>query len=167
MDRGETAGARHHGAAHRRLGLPGRDGELDPNDPVVNTASEYMFQMATVAYHTLHGEQTVVLDEDFKTTASLSPPAPTCSRSTAATGPTSTASIRSRGGPAQAWTGVAQPDRRARCRDRHGLGPAARPRPGGPLRRPRWPLILTGAGLVWATRAEKVAVPVFRTAEAI
>ena len=38
--------------------------ELDPNDPVVNTASEYMFQMATISYHTLHGTQTVVLPED-------------------------------------------------------------------------------------------------------
>jgi hypothetical protein len=39
--------------------------EMNPNDPVVNTASEYMFQMATVAYHTLNGVQTVVLDEDY------------------------------------------------------------------------------------------------------
>jgi hypothetical protein len=39
-------------------------GELDPNDPLVNTASEYMFQMATVTYHTLNGTQTVVLTED-------------------------------------------------------------------------------------------------------
>ena len=38
-------------------------GELNPNDPVVNTASEYMYQMATIAYHTLHGTQTVVLPE--------------------------------------------------------------------------------------------------------
>lgn len=38
-------------------------GELDPNDPLVNTASEYMFQMATVSYHVLNGTQTVVLDE--------------------------------------------------------------------------------------------------------
>jgi hypothetical protein len=37
--------------------------DLDPNDPLVNTASEYMYQMATIAYHTLHGTQTVVLDE--------------------------------------------------------------------------------------------------------
>ncbi len=37
--------------------------ELDPNDPVVNTASEYMYQMATIAYHTLNGTQTVVLPE--------------------------------------------------------------------------------------------------------
>jgi hypothetical protein len=38
-------------------------GELNPNDPLVNTASEYMYQMATVTYHTLNGTQTVVLDE--------------------------------------------------------------------------------------------------------
>ena len=38
--------------------------ELNPNDPVVNTASEYMYQMATIAYHTLHGTTTVVLDKD-------------------------------------------------------------------------------------------------------
>lgn len=43
---------------------PVKDSELDPNDPVVNTASEYMFQMATITYHTLHGTQTVVLDAD-------------------------------------------------------------------------------------------------------
>ena len=40
------------------------ESDLDPNDPVVNTASEYMYQMATVNYHTLTGEQTVVLPED-------------------------------------------------------------------------------------------------------
>ncbi|HEY3333966.1 MAG TPA: hypothetical protein VGK16_01920 [Candidatus Limnocylindrales bacterium] len=37
--------------------------ELNPNDPVVNTASEYMVQMATIAYHTLNGTQTVTLPE--------------------------------------------------------------------------------------------------------
>ena len=37
--------------------------DLDPNDPLVNTASEYMYQMATISYHVLHGTQTVVLDE--------------------------------------------------------------------------------------------------------
>jgi hypothetical protein len=40
--------------------------ELNPNDPVVNTGSEYMFQMATVAYHTLNSVQTVVLPEDVE-----------------------------------------------------------------------------------------------------
>ena len=37
--------------------------DLDPNDPLVNTATEYMYQMATIAYHTLNSTQTVTLDE--------------------------------------------------------------------------------------------------------
>lgn len=44
-------------------GYPVVESDLDPADPLVNTASEYMFQMATVGYHVLHGTQTVVLDE--------------------------------------------------------------------------------------------------------
>ncbi|MBU1492872.1 MAG: hypothetical protein KJ956_02765 [Actinobacteria bacterium] len=40
--------------------------DLDPNDPLVNTASEYMYQMATIAYHTLNGAQTVALPEDVE-----------------------------------------------------------------------------------------------------
>jgi hypothetical protein len=39
-------------------------GGLDANDPVVNNQSEYMYQMATIVYHTLHGEQTVTLTQD-------------------------------------------------------------------------------------------------------
>ena len=39
------------------------ESDFDPNDPLVNTASEYMYQMAVVSYHTMHGTQTVVLDE--------------------------------------------------------------------------------------------------------
>jgi hypothetical protein len=38
--------------------------ELNPNDPLVNTASEYMFQMATISYHTLHGATTVTFPAD-------------------------------------------------------------------------------------------------------
>ena len=38
--------------------------ELNPNDPVVNTASEYMFQMATISYHTLHATTTVTFPAD-------------------------------------------------------------------------------------------------------
>ncbi len=38
--------------------------ELNPNDPLVNTGTEYMYQMATVAYHTLHGTQTITLAEN-------------------------------------------------------------------------------------------------------
>jgi hypothetical protein len=40
------------------------ESDLDPDDPVVNTATEYMYQMATISYHTLNGSQTVVLTED-------------------------------------------------------------------------------------------------------
>jgi hypothetical protein len=67
VDRGETAEA----AAILALlesdwGYPVVASELNPNDPLVNTPTEYMYQMATVAYHTLHGTQTVVLDEDVE-----------------------------------------------------------------------------------------------------
>ena len=44
--------------------FPVVDGDMDPNDPLVNSASEFMYQMATISYHTLHGTQTVVLTED-------------------------------------------------------------------------------------------------------
>jgi hypothetical protein len=40
------------------------ESDLNPDDPLVNTATEYMFQMATIGYHILHGTQTVVLAED-------------------------------------------------------------------------------------------------------
>ncbi len=64
-DRGETAGA---DAIMSLLvddwKYPVVQSDFDPADPLVNTASEYMYQMATVSYHTLHGTQTVVLPED-------------------------------------------------------------------------------------------------------
>ena len=67
VDRGETAGA---DAIMALLtddwGYPVVGGELNPADPLVNTASEYMYQMATVAYHTLHGTQTIVLEESVE-----------------------------------------------------------------------------------------------------
>ncbi len=64
VDRGETEGA----VAIMSLltndwGYAVNTSELNPNDPLVNTASEYMYQMATIAYHTLNGTTTVVLDE--------------------------------------------------------------------------------------------------------
>lgn len=65
IDRGTTEGA---DAIMTLLtdnwGYPVNMSDLDPNDPLVNTASEYMYQMATIAFHTLHGTQTVVLTED-------------------------------------------------------------------------------------------------------
>jgi hypothetical protein len=39
-------------------------GGLDPDDPVVNNSSEYMYQMAAIVYHTLTGTQTVNVTED-------------------------------------------------------------------------------------------------------
>ena len=67
VDRGETEGAQ------KIMALLATDwdyavnpSELNPNDPQVNTASEYMYQMATIAYHTLHGSATVVLDKDVE-----------------------------------------------------------------------------------------------------
>ena len=44
--------------------FPVVDGDMDPNDPLVNSASEYMFQMATISYHTLNGTQVVELTQD-------------------------------------------------------------------------------------------------------
>ena len=64
IDRGTTEGA---DAILALLGdtwlWPIDDGELNPDDALVNTGTEYMYQMATIAYHTRTGEQTVVLTE--------------------------------------------------------------------------------------------------------
>lgn len=40
------------------------EGDLNPDDKLVNTASEYMYQMGTIAYHTLNSTVTVTLTED-------------------------------------------------------------------------------------------------------
>ena len=64
IDRGTTEGAED---IRTLLGETWRwpidEGELNPDDALVNTATEYMFQMATIAKHTLDGTQTVVLTE--------------------------------------------------------------------------------------------------------
>jgi len=49
--------------------FPVVESDLDPNDPLVNSASEYMFQMATIVFHVLHGEQAVTLTADDITAA--------------------------------------------------------------------------------------------------
>lgn len=65
VDRGETAGAASIMSLLRdEWKYPVNTAELNPNDPVVNTASEYMYQLATVTYHTLNSTQTVVLPKD-------------------------------------------------------------------------------------------------------
>src|SRR5688572_24717869 len=74
VDRGETEGAEGIMALLTEdWGYPVVAAELDPNDPVVNTASEYMYQMATIAYHTLNGTQTVVLTEDVEYNGEIFP----------------------------------------------------------------------------------------------
>jgi hypothetical protein len=65
VDRGTVEGAQ----AIRSLleddwNFPIVESDLDPDDPLVNSATEYMYQMATINYHTLTGTQTVVLPED-------------------------------------------------------------------------------------------------------
>ncbi len=65
VDRGETEGA----VAIMSLltndwGYSVNASELNPNDPLVNTASEYMYQMATISYHTLNATTTVTFAED-------------------------------------------------------------------------------------------------------
>lgn len=67
VDRGTTEGADAIMALLTEgWGYPVKEADLDPNDPLVNTASEYMFQMATIAFHTLNGTQVVVLAEDVE-----------------------------------------------------------------------------------------------------
>lgn len=65
IDRGETAEAQNILTLLKEdWGYPVVESDLNPDDPLVNTATEYMFQMAVINYHVLHGTQTVVLDAD-------------------------------------------------------------------------------------------------------
>ena len=65
IDRGTTEGAEAiMDLLENEWGYPVVESELDPNDPLVNTGTEYMYQMATVGYHVLHGTQTVTLTEE-------------------------------------------------------------------------------------------------------
>ena len=65
VDRGETAGAEKIMSLLKNdWGWAVSQADLNPNDPLVNTPTEYMYQMATVAYHTLHSTQTITLTED-------------------------------------------------------------------------------------------------------
>jgi hypothetical protein len=67
VDRGTTEGAEAiMTLLTEEWGYPVVESDLDPADPLVNTASEYMFQMATIGYHVLHGTQTVTLAEDVE-----------------------------------------------------------------------------------------------------
>jgi hypothetical protein len=64
MDHGDPAGAKViMDRLTKEWKYPVVKSDFDPNDPLVNTASEYMYQMATITTHTLEGEATVTLDQ--------------------------------------------------------------------------------------------------------
>jgi hypothetical protein len=168
IDRGETAGA---DAIMALLtddwGYPVVAAELDPNDPIVNTGSEYMYQMATVAYHTLHGTQTIVLEEDVEYNGEVFAAGTyefavdgrywaDFDRSHPLEGPAR----------AQAWTGVAHAliaelgvGTVTASALQLGLGLA------GLFAGVGFTFLLAGAGLIWVSRAEIVEVPVLRPAK--
>ena len=67
IDRGTTEGAQAiMSLLEDDWGYPVVEADLDPADPLVNSSSEYMYQMATITYHVLHGTQTVTLAEDVE-----------------------------------------------------------------------------------------------------
>lgn len=70
IDRGTTEGAEGiMSLLEDDWNFPVVASDMDPNDPLVNSASEYMYQMATIVFHTLHGEQAVILSADDITVA--------------------------------------------------------------------------------------------------
>ena len=169
VDRGATEGAQAIMALLTvEWGYPVVAAELDPNDPVVNTGSEYMYQMATVAYHTLHGTQTVILSEDFTApdgtvyTAGTPYEIPVEGRYWAdfdRSNPID-AAVRT-----QAWTGVAHAliaelgvGTVTASALQLGLGLA------GLFAGVGFSFALAGLGLVWATRPERLPVTVSRPA---
>jgi hypothetical protein len=170
VDRGKTDGA----AAIMSLltndwGYKVDAAELNPNDPLVNTASEYMYQMATINYHTLHATTTVTIPEDVVVDGKLvtkagdyefvndgkywtgfdrTNPIEAAAREKIWT-PTAIALIGTLGVGSVTASALQM-----------GLGIAALFALVGMT------VVLTGLGLVWATRAatEKVKAPAFRTA---
>jgi hypothetical protein len=47
-------------------GWPVNQGDLNSKDPLVNTGTEYMYQMATIAHHTLSGTTSVTLPAEVQ-----------------------------------------------------------------------------------------------------
>ncbi len=65
VDRGEVEPAeRIMSILKDDWGYPVNMAELDPNDPLVNTGTEYMYQMATITHHVIDQTVTVTLAED-------------------------------------------------------------------------------------------------------
>jgi hypothetical protein len=146
-------------------------GELNPNDPLVNTSSEYMYQMATIAYHTLNASTTVVLTEPAEFNGETIPAGSYEFKNDGRywTGFSRANPIE---GPArgQIWTGTAHAliaelgvGSVTASALQLGLGVAGILAGVGLL------FVITGLGLVWATRAEtaKVRAPALQPAGSI
>jgi len=143
--------------------------ELNPNDPLVNTASEYMYQMATISYHTLHAATTVTFPADVVVDGKVVQAAGTYDFQNTGkywTGFDRTNPVEG-AAREKVWTGTALAligqlgvGSVTASALQIGLGMAALLGGFGGT------LLLTGLGLVWATRAqtEKVKVPVLRPA---
>jgi hypothetical protein len=168
VDRGKTEGA----AAIMSLltndwGYKVDASELNPNDPLVNTASEYMYQMATISYHTLHAATTVTFPTDVVVDGKVVQAAGTYDFQNNGkywTGFDRTNPIEG-AAREKVWTGTALAligelgvGSVTASALQMGLGLAVLfALVGGTI-------VLTGLGLVWATRAatEKVKAPAFR-----
>jgi hypothetical protein len=167
VDRGDAAEGQNILALLKNdWGYPVNDGDLNPNDPVVNTASEYMVQMATIAYHTLHSTVTVNVPADVEYNGTMIKAG---DYEVAANGRYWTGFDRLSpiDGPARAaiWSDTAHAliaelgvGTATASALQLGLALAALFAGVGAT------FIFAGAGLFWATRPEKVAVPEFRTA---
>jgi hypothetical protein len=170
VDRGETAGA----VAIMSLltndwGYTVDSSELNPNDPLVNTASEYMYQMAVISYHTLHATTTVTFPEDVVVDGKVVQAAGTYDYANTGkywTGFDRTNPIEG-AAREKIWTGTAHAliaelgvGSVTASALTMGLGLAALFAGFGIT------LLFTGLGLVWATRpaTEKVKAPVLRPA---
>jgi hypothetical protein len=147
------------------------DSELDPNDPVVNTASEYMYQLATITYHTLHASTTVVIPEDvLADDGTVIQAAGTYEFQN--DGRYWTGFDRSNpiegAARGQIWTGTAHA-----LIGELGVGTVTAQALqlglalAGLFAGVGFTFLLSGAGLVWATRSEEVRVPVLKRAEVI
>ena len=168
VDRGKTEGALAIMSLLKNdWGYAVNSAELNPNDPVVNTASEYMYQMAMITYHTLNAATTVTIPADVVVDGKVVTPAGTYDFQNDGkywTGFDRTDPIQgaARG---QIWTptalalvgnlGVGSVTASALTM---GLGIAALFALIGLT------VVVTGLGLVWATRAstEKAKAPAFK-----
>jgi hypothetical protein len=64
VDRGQTEEAdKIMAMLTDEWGYPVSGREMDASDPLVNTASEYMYQMATIVYHVINGTTEITLTE--------------------------------------------------------------------------------------------------------